>query len=99
MAKTETKWGSNWIDDDDDLASWNDSFDYKYNHTTMKYDRVLVDKIDEDTNPDNPWREKANQHVYQDSCESCLEHKDCLYDYAYECSVCEQCANDIHAPF
>jgi hypothetical protein len=106
VAKTDTKiipsttkWGSNWVDEDDDLADWNDSFDYKYNYDTMKYEKVLVDKIDEDTNPDNPWKQKANQHVYQDECESCLEHKDCLYDYAYECSVCEQCANDIHAPF
>jgi predicted glutamine amidotransferase len=87
------RWNS-W--DDDDLESWNDSFDYKWNDATKKYDRVTIEKEEEFTS--NPW-DKKDELTYDDQCESCMDHKECRYDYGYECSVCKECADSIHQPF
>lgn len=85
-----SKW--NTFSDNDDWDDW----DYKYNYDTLKYEKV---KVTEETEySPNPWDFK-DEPTYSDTCESCMEHKDCRYDHGYECSVCKDCADSIHAPF
>jgi predicted glutamine amidotransferase len=85
------KWGT--FNDNDD---WVDDWDYKYNYDTLKYEKVKVTDDTEYTS--NPWDTK-DQLTYDDQCESCTEHKECRYDYGYDCSVCKDCADSIHQPF
>jgi predicted glutamine amidotransferase len=84
------KWGT--FNDNDD---WVDDWDYKYNYDTRQYEKVKDSEGTEYTS--NPWDTK-DELTYDDQCESCMEHKECRYDYSYECSVCKDCADSIHQP-
>lgn len=85
------KWGT--FSDNDD---WVDDWDYKYNYDTRKYEKVSVTEDTEYTS--NPWDTK-DEPTYDDRCESCMEDKECRYDYGYDCSVCKDCSQSIHQPF
>lgn len=102
--KWGTAYGRNWLDEDDaDLDSWNSSFDkdwekkwekdYKYNDKTGKWE--TIDVVDSEY-AENPWGIDDPMAEYTDSCESCLEEKNCRYDYIYDCSICKTCASDLH---